>query len=748
MSAKSIIIACAIVGIAQPALAEDFFVHNQSEYAAAASDAEAGDTITLADGEWRDFEMVISGSGRADAPITVAAQTPGRVILSGRSNLRIGGEYIVVSGLVFRDGYSPTGEVISFRRDSADLANHSRVTQTVIDRFNKPDRNETDYWVAIYGRNNRFDHNHMVGKTNRGVTMAVRLNTEESRENNHRIDHNYFGPRPNLGSNGGETLRIGTSHYAEFDSNTVVENNVFDRCSGEVEIISSKSGGNTFRGNLFLRSRGAMTLRHGDGNLVERNVFLGGGEDHTGGIRIINRRQTVRDNYMEGLRGSGFASALTVMNGVPDSPADRYVQVIAADITGNTIVDSDRITLGAGADGERSAAPVDSVFADNLLDGTDAGTFFEVVADISGIAMSGNVLVSGRADEAAQDIARVQTGWERGANGLLYPIDPALADTGAPRDLHVLSLDEVGVDWYAKPAGDVAFGSGNRIVVPADGAALRAALETAGDGDTIVLAAGVFEIDRTIPIRRRVTLAGASREETELRFARPSLFELQTGGALQLLDLTIDGGDAPDSSGNAVIRTGIMPVFGNLEIAFDGIAVRNLDINRDFHVISLGYSTLAEHVRIADSEFSDISGSVVSAHAEYDDQGRYNVEYLDIANSTFRNVRGPAFDIYRGGRDESTFGPHVAVRDSQFDDVGTGTGASFVLHGVQDTVIAGNSFENAAPLAITHTVGVPLTAVRDNTFIATPPPVLVELNYLGEPRVEMEGNSFDGSAAQ
>ena len=32
-----------------------------------------------------------------------------------------------------------------------------------------------------------------------------------------------------LGSNGGETLRIGTSHYSMFNSNTLVENNYFDR---------------------------------------------------------------------------------------------------------------------------------------------------------------------------------------------------------------------------------------------------------------------------------------------------------------------------------------------------------------------------------------------------------------------------------------------------------------------------------------------------------------------------------------
>ena len=45
----------------------------------------------------------------------------------------------------------------------------------------------------MYGKHNRFDHNHLVGKSTVGVTMAVRLDSEESQENYHRIDHNYFG---------------------------------------------------------------------------------------------------------------------------------------------------------------------------------------------------------------------------------------------------------------------------------------------------------------------------------------------------------------------------------------------------------------------------------------------------------------------------------------------------------------------------------------------------------------------------
>ncbi|MEM6793880.1 MAG: polysaccharide lyase 6 family protein, partial [Acidobacteriota bacterium] len=302
-------------------------VRTQAEYREASEKLEPGDTVVLADGEWRDFEVVFSARGLPGQPITLTAQTKGKVFLTGRSNLRLAGEHLVVSGLVFKDGHTPTRAVIAFRKNSRELASHSRVTEVVIDHFNNPERFETDFWVLMYGRHNRFDHSYLAGKSNSGVTMAVRLDSEASQENHHLIDHNYFGPRPVLGSNGGETLRIGTSKYSLTDSFTRVENNYFERCDGEVEIISSKSGKNTFRGNVFFESRGTLTLRHGNDARVEGNLFLGNGVDHTGGIRVINKRQTVRNNYLIGLEGYRFGGALVIMNGVPDSPINRYHRV-------------------------------------------------------------------------------------------------------------------------------------------------------------------------------------------------------------------------------------------------------------------------------------------------------------------------------------------------------------------------------------------------------------------------------------
>ncbi|NNK04861.1 MAG: alginate lyase, partial [Xanthomonadales bacterium] len=180
------LLALVVLIMATPAFPAGVVVQDQDEYREAVKNAKPGDVVRLANGTWTDFEILFRGEGTEDAPITLTVEEKGKVILSGKSNLRLAGKHLVVSGLVFRDGYTPTSEVIAFRRNKDDLAHHSRVTEVVIDSYNNPERTETDIWVALFGRHNRFDHNHLAGKKNRGVTLAVHLKTEASRENHHR----------------------------------------------------------------------------------------------------------------------------------------------------------------------------------------------------------------------------------------------------------------------------------------------------------------------------------------------------------------------------------------------------------------------------------------------------------------------------------------------------------------------------------------------------------------------------------
>jgi len=103
----------------------EFLVKDQKAFVDAVEKAEPGDTIKLANGTWEDFEILFVGQGEKDNPISLMAETPGEVFLTGQSNLRLGGEYLEVSGLIFKDGYTPTKEVISFRQNKENLAHNS-----------------------------------------------------------------------------------------------------------------------------------------------------------------------------------------------------------------------------------------------------------------------------------------------------------------------------------------------------------------------------------------------------------------------------------------------------------------------------------------------------------------------------------------------------------------------------------------------------------------------------------------------
>ncbi|WP_421569958.1 polysaccharide lyase 6 family protein [Stenotrophomonas sp. PD6] len=695
----------------------EYLVHDATAYAAAAQSLKPGDTVILADGTWRDVDLLLTGTGTIGQPIKLTAQTPGKVILSGQSQLRLAGAYLEVSDLVFRDGWAPGGEVVSFRRSSSEWADHSRVTGIVIDGYNKPDRAQSDNWVGMYGKYNRFDHNQLVGKTNAGTTLVVVRNTTSGLDNRHRIDHNWFGPRPNLGSNGGETIRVGTSHDSQSASNTVVENNWFEECDGEVEIVSNKSGGNLYRGNVFKDSRGSLVLRHGHGNTVERNVFLGGRKAHTGGVRVINRDQIVRDNYFEGVLGDGFASALAVMAGTRDAPLNRYEQVDNAQIRSNSFVQVGHLFLGAGLDDERNAMPVRSRISRNLFVGDGSEDPLRVQGDLSGISFGGNVQSPSASPGFPNGVSSRVLTLQRAANGLLYP--PAGTEVGAPRDLAPIPREQVGVDWYPKQRTQVAVDSGaNHRVAPGEDTLTRAVTGSA-PGDVLQLAPGDYRVNQVLGLTHPLSVEGPMQGTARVRFSGPSLFELRAGGALRLTRLEIDGRLAPDVAGNAVVRVppGSQAFDYTLEITQSRI--HGLTSNKAFDVITTGKGTFARSIRLQRVEVDDISGSVINAAAETDNLGTYNVEAVDILDSAFHRIGGPLVTLYRGGTDESTFGPALHLRSSRLDNVGVADDTSLRLHGVQLASLTDTTWQRSGRVRFSHQTGEPQLRLRGNTFTAT-----------------------------
>lgn len=359
----------------------------------AVRDAKPGDVIVLASGEWRDVDLRLDGEGTADQPVTIRAEEPGKTIITGASRIRLGGSHLVVSNLFFRNLSGANADWLEFRIDSKRRANFCRVTDCAF--FESPDfvaKETENRWIGLYGEGNKLDRCSIEGKKNKGATVVVWLG--ESDPGRHLIQANYFGERPRLGKNGGETIRVGDSRTMRQRAECLIEDNYFFRCDGETECISNKSCGNVYRGNWFVETQGTLTLRHGSDCLVEGNIFLGKKRKHTGGIRVIGSGHRIIGNRLEGLEGDGFRTALCFVNGIPDSPDNGYHQVVGAEVRNNLVVDChESLLIGYNDVKEATLAPQDLTFENNRIIARDGSAAVRVDRPATGTVWKSNRIV-------------------------------------------------------------------------------------------------------------------------------------------------------------------------------------------------------------------------------------------------------------------------------------------------------------------------------------------------------------------
>lgn len=393
----------ALACLAAPSIsASEYHASTAADVAKLADKLQPGDTVVFTDGSWQDQALVLRGKGTAEKPITYHAQTPGKVVLAGKSSVLIDGDHLVVAGLYLRD-ISGTGDGIRI------TGRNCRLTETaIVDCAVK-------FYVHLFGRDNRVDHCYLAGKTNDSPTFQVEV---DAKPNRHVIDRNHFGHRPPLGRNGGETMRVGYSHQSMSDSQTLVERNLFERCDGEIEIISNKSCGNIYRGNTFVECAGMFTLRHGNRCVVEGNFIFGRHKRGSGGFRVIGEDHVLINNYVEGIERGGF----WITSGIPDSPLNGYYRARNVLIAFNTVVDSrgPGIELDAGfGTSKRSLRPENITIFNNLFSLPSGGVLLKGTEG-EGFKWAGN-FASAEGAREHPGIRLVDPRLERGADGLFRP---------------------------------------------------------------------------------------------------------------------------------------------------------------------------------------------------------------------------------------------------------------------------------------------------------------------------------------
>ncbi len=677
------------------------YVNSASEISVAMQSASPGDTLIMVNGFWTDERIVFAGNGTEQENIVLKAETPGQVVLNGTSTLRIAGSYLTVDGLYFYNGYSSSGAIIEFRNGSSQLANNCRLTGTAIENYN-PSIGSTDYkWISLYGTYNRVDHCFMKGKTHSGTTLVVWL---DGQPNYHLIDSNYFAYRPELGVNGGETIRVGTSDYSLTDSYTTVENNYFEQCNGEIEIISNKSGHNTYRYNTFYECEGSLTMRHGNFAEVYGNFFIGNNKSSTGGVRVIGEDHKIFNNYFENLRGTGFRGALTIMNGVPNSPLNRYFQVKRANIINNTFVNCDEtFNIGEGSDSERTLPPLDCIISNNIAKSTSR--LIEYVDDPINMIYEKNIVHGGPLGiEQPNGISIVDPQLIVEADGLWRlssgspAIDSASANyafvsddmDGQSRDTFSdigsdefssdpilrkpLTKDDIGPSWYPPDLPPVKI-----IQVYAGIDSLKNALTLIEDGEIIELMSdgGIYSNNADLEITKSIAIRAASGlsnkpiiRHTDISASTRSLIVIRDGGSLKLKGVDLDGMAGTSTPAKYLIRTDDSPMNESYKLQIDSCYFHDVSTGVDGNFFRAYPGTFADSIKITNTLFTNCAKEGLRLKDEDSQSGNYNVEVFELSNCTFWNTPREAVYIYGGDNVLFTPGPKIKINHSTFDNCG------------------------------------------------------------------------------
>ncbi|WP_370088001.1 chondroitinase-B domain-containing protein [Ekhidna sp.] len=743
-----VILTCFWIGCQTDNTGTSINVTNADELAEAIINATPGTEIVMADGEWNDVQIRFEGIGTKDAPITLRAETPGKVLIQGQSDLKLAGEYLVVAGLYFTNGASPSDAVIQFFIDSKNLANNSRVTNCVIENFNKPQRNMQDLWVRFKGRNNQLDHCYLAGKSNRGPTIRVDLEGNESIKNYHRINNNHFGPRPPKGGPSAETIQIGNSSTSMTPSYTQVYNNLFDRCNGEVEVISSKSNFNEFRNNVFYKSEGSLVTRHGNYCTVDGNYFIGDDNSpHIGGIRLIGTGHWVTNNYFYNLRGEIFRAPLAVMNGIPKSPLNRYIQVTDVVVAYNTWVNCKspwQFGVGSNIDQKevlppseiRSETPERTLIANNVIyneegdkqpiirhDSIDGIDFKSNVINNQGIAFRGvdgliekdftmtelvpNIWVPTSLSDVEvyqgfdfDQIEKDLFGNTRDENNRVG----ATAGTNAP---DIMDLSKYGPVWFDTNSKDVE----SQIHKAGNADELIQAVASASDGDIIELTASNYDVGSSLKIDKKIVIQSAdSTNKSTINYLGASetpAFEMNPNGELVLKSIKLSG-----NSENYAFAS----LKGNMSSLYN-LKVVDSEITNFKYVLKAYKYSFSEYIKIKSSIIQNCKNGL-ELSSEDDDRGEYNAENIYILDTQFDRVDKNVIDYYRGGYDESTVGGNLVIQGSSFTNCGSEEENGILLntYGIINVDISENTFRNNGVKLIARLWGAKNNSHASNTI--------------------------------
>jgi poly(beta-D-mannuronate) lyase len=409
---------------AATASAATYEVNSVADLQARINSALAGDVIIMHNGEYTtSASITVNRQGNATAPIRIVAQTVGGVEITGTHgfNVTSPAAYVEIQGFLFTH--------ISGRNQIRSGATHIRFTRNFFECTGD------GAYLTIAGHDAQVDRNEFRNKSTLGNMIDVRGSGSQIAQRVW-IHHNYFHDFTSPGGNGAETIRFGLSGLSLSNGLGVIEHNLFERCTGENELISNKSSSNTYRYNTIVDSPGGeLTLRHGNDCVVYGNYFR-----NSAGMRIFGDRHQVFSNYLEAAIGINIGNGDgEVAEGDPLTSHDRPDNCV---ITFNTLVNNTRNYFMTGRTNGLGAT--NTVFANNILQG--GGTAAGLNGPYVSGAWEGNIIweTTGAGDMPLGTYDVINPLLEPKANGIFRPQQGSPAIDSAVGDYPAVVFDQDG----------------------------------------------------------------------------------------------------------------------------------------------------------------------------------------------------------------------------------------------------------------------------------------------------------------
>ena len=371
-----------------------------------------GDSVVVLDGNYNIGGLKITRGGSALKPIVIKSKNLFGAKIIGPTYFNTSYQsYVSYEGFAFN--VDPVSTI--FKMEGC---NYVRITRNWFKMMNSSDTTQTSKWITIgdlwdseicNSHHNRIDHNLFDEKHDQGAWMIIdgSHGTVPAISQHDRIDHNIFRKNTPRVTNEKETIRLGVSDLSHKDAFAVVENNLFEDCDGDPEIVSVKSNCDTIRNNTFRRCLGTISLRQGNNSVIEGNFVFGEGKTAIfngstigcGGVRVYGLNHKIFNNYFEGLTGNKWDAACTLTNGdVTNTSTSLSSHFLPENVVFafNTLINNiSNVEIGFDNGSSFGKAPINCVIANNIVSAASNPLIkYYSTTSLAGVSFQNNIMYS------------------------------------------------------------------------------------------------------------------------------------------------------------------------------------------------------------------------------------------------------------------------------------------------------------------------------------------------------------------